>query len=58
MRPKLRGLLDECYKDVSYVLDEEEFAEVDEGDIVRKRFARGWQNLMGSYKVSALPDPI
>lgn len=51
-RPRLRAILDECYKDVAYLLDEESFAEADEVDIVRKRFARAWEGLVGGYKVS------
>nr|XP_019014836.1 uncharacterized protein I206_00923 [Kwoniella pini CBS 10737]OCF53617.1 hypothetical protein I206_00923 [Kwoniella pini CBS 10737] len=49
-KPKLRGLLDDCYKDVSYLLDEDTFAEADELDLVRKRFIRAWDGLVEGYK--------
>ena len=48
LRPKLRPLLEECYRDVSYLLDEEAFAADD--DVVCKRFARAWQSLVDPYK--------
>ncbi|KAL7424811.1 Golgi transport complex subunit 4 [Cryptotrichosporon argae] len=49
-RPRLRPLLDECYKDVSYVLDEDAFADAEEHDAVRKRFARAWDGVVDGYK--------
>lgn len=51
-RPRLRAVLDECYKDTSYLLDEDGFAEAEEMDIIRKRFQRGWDGLVDGYKVS------
>lgn len=54
LRPKLRPLLDDCYRDVTYVLDDEGFAEAEDADLVCKRFARAWQNLVDPYK--ALSD--
>lgn len=50
LRPRLRSLLDETYKDVRYVLSEDEFAEAEERDIVRRRFVRLWTNLTEDYK--------
>ncbi|WVN85165.1 uncharacterized protein L203_100310 [Cryptococcus depauperatus CBS 7841] len=52
IRPGIRPLLDESYKDVSYLLDEDAFGEVDEMDLVRKRFIRIWEGLMDGYKES------
>ncbi|WVQ62081.1 uncharacterized protein L199_000216 [Kwoniella botswanensis] len=49
-KPRLRGLLDDCYKDVTYLLDEDTFAEADELDLVRKRFIRAWESLVDGYK--------
>nr|XP_019000435.1 uncharacterized protein I203_06849 [Kwoniella mangroviensis CBS 8507]OCF63896.1 hypothetical protein I203_06849 [Kwoniella mangroviensis CBS 8507] len=49
-KPRLRGLLDDCYKDVTYLLDEDTFAEADELDLVRKRFIRVWESLVDGYK--------
>ncbi|OCF32799.1 hypothetical protein I316_05435 [Kwoniella heveanensis BCC8398] len=51
-RPRLRGLLDDCYKDVTYLLDEDTFAEAEEMDLVRKRFVRAWEGLVAGYKES------
>jgi len=50
-RPRLRPLLDECYRDVSYVLDEDKFADAEEQDIVRRRFGRAWESVVDGYKV-------
>jgi hypothetical protein len=50
-RPRLRALLDDCYKGVSYVLDEDGYAEAELQDIVRKRFIKGWEPLVEGYKV-------
>lgn len=50
LRPRLRQLLDETYKDVRYVLDEDEFAEAEERDVVRRRFVRAWSALTEEYK--------
>ncbi|GFZ43643.1 hypothetical protein JCM24511_01363 [Saitozyma sp. JCM 24511] len=50
IRPRLRNLLDEVYRDTTYLLDEDGFAEADEADIVRKRFARGWEILVEGYR--------
>ena len=51
-RPKLRGLLDDCYRDTTYLLDDDSFAEAEEVDIVRKRFQRNWDGLVDGYKVN------
>lgn len=50
LRPKLRQLLDETYKDVRYVLSEDEFADAEERDVVRRRFVRLWTALTEEYK--------
>lgn len=50
LRPRLRQLLDEVYKDVRYVLDEDSFADAEERDVVRRRFVRLWTNLTEEYK--------
>lgn len=51
-KPRLRSLLDDIYKDVSYLLDDDTFAEAEELDIVRKRFIRAWGSLIDGYRVS------
>ncbi|KAK4058322.1 Golgi transport complex subunit 4 [Microbotryomycetes sp. JL221] len=52
LRPKLRPLLIDMYKDVSYVLDEDAYAEAEYRDEVRKRFIRSWEALLSGYKES------
>jgi len=52
IRPKLRSILADCYKDVSYVLDEESFAEAEVQDLFRKRFQKAWGLLMDPYRDS------
>jgi hypothetical protein len=54
-KPKLRSLLDDVYRDVSYDLDEDTFAEAEDIDIVRKRFIRAWESLVDGYRVSSVP---
>ena len=51
VRPKLRSLVADCLRDVSYVLDEEAYADAEFQDVVRKRFVRGWDALVEPYKV-------
>lgn len=50
VRPRLRTLLSDCYKDVSYTLDEESYAEAEYADTVRKRFIKAWDALMDPYR--------
>jgi hypothetical protein len=51
LRPKLRTLLADVYKDVSYVLDEDAYAAAKYQDVVRKRFIKAWEGLAEGYKV-------
>lgn len=51
MRPKLRTLISDVYKDVSYVLDDDEYSSAEYQDVVRKRFVKSWESLMDGYKV-------
>lgn len=55
VRPRLRPILTEAYKDVSYVLDEDRFAEAEYQDLVRRRFIKSWDALLAGYRVSFLP---
>lgn len=43
--------MDDIYRDVSYNLDEDTFAEAEDLDIVRKRFIRAWEQLVDGYRV-------
>lgn len=51
LRPKLRTLLADVYKDVSYVLDDDAYAAAEYQDVVRKRFIKAWGGLAEGYKV-------
>lgn len=58
VRPKLRPLLSEVYKDVSYKLDEDAYNEAEYRDDVRKRFVKGWDVLMSAYRVRYVPSSL
>lgn len=51
-RPRLRSLLEEAYKGVSYLLDEDAYHQAEEDDLVRKRFIHGWDPLVAGYKAT------
>ena len=51
LRPKLRTLLTDVYKDVSYVLDEDAYTVAEHQDVVRKRFVKAWEGLVDGFKV-------
>ncbi|KAJ7191082.1 COG4 transport protein-domain-containing protein [Mycena pura] len=50
MRPKLRNLITDVYKDVSYVLDDDSYSAAEYQDVVRKRFIKAWEGLVDGYK--------
>ncbi|KAF8835442.1 COG4-domain-containing protein [Paxillus ammoniavirescens] len=50
MRPRLRTLISDVYKDISYVLDEDTYANAEYQDSVRKRFVKVWEGLVDGYK--------
>jgi len=49
-RPRLKSLVSEMYKDITYVLEENAYAISDSLDIVRKRFIRNWEIIMDGFK--------
>lgn len=51
MRPKLRNLIGDVYKDASYVLDDDGYSVAEYQDLVRKRFVKAWEGLVDGYKV-------
>lgn len=51
-RPRLRPILTEAYRDVTYVLDEASYADAEAGEQVRRRFTKGWDQVLSVYKVS------
>lgn len=50
-RPKLRQIVVDMYKDVSYKLDQDSYAVAEYNDIVRKRFILLWSTLLDGFKV-------
>jgi hypothetical protein len=56
LRPKLRTLLADVYKDVSYVLDDDAYAAAEYQDVVRKRFIKAWEGLAEGYKVRCFDE--
>ena len=55
VRPRLRPLIADCYKDVSYVLDEDSYGEAEYQDVVRKRFVKLWESLVEPYRATFTP---
>ncbi|ORY88716.1 COG4 transport protein-domain-containing protein [Leucosporidium creatinivorum] len=55
LRPRLRPILSDVYKDVTYLLDEEGYQEAEYADVVRKRFVKSWEGMMGGYRESLTP---
>jgi len=51
MRPKLRTLIVDVYRDVSYALDDDGYTAAEYQDLVRKRFVKAWEGLIDGYKV-------
>lgn len=51
LKPGLRPLFHESYKDVKYVLDEEEYSEADVNDVFTKRFRARFDGMVEGYKV-------
>lgn len=45
VRPKLRQLVLDVYRDIAYTLGEDAYAEAEYADAVRKRFVRQWDGL-------------
>jgi len=56
MRPKLRTLIPDVYKDVSYVLDDDAYSAAEYQDVVRKRFIKSWESLVDVYRESFADD--
>ncbi|KAF9228537.1 COG4-domain-containing protein [Gyrodon lividus] len=50
MRPRLRTLIPDIYKDICYVLDEDTYSNAEYQGIVRKRFVKVWEGLVDGYK--------
>ncbi|GJJ12454.1 hypothetical protein Clacol_006696 [Clathrus columnatus] len=50
IRPRLRSLMGDIYKDTHYQLDGESFATAESQDLIRKRFAKMWESLTDGIK--------
>ncbi|CAD6897432.1 unnamed protein product [Tilletia controversa] len=50
VRPRFRPILLEAYRDVSYLLDDETYAEAEYSDLVRRRFIKGWETVVVPYR--------
>jgi len=55
IRPRMRTFITEVYKDVTYVLDDDSYANAEYQDLVRKRFVKIWEGLVEDYKVGIVP---
>ncbi|EJU05592.1 COG4-domain-containing protein [Dacryopinax primogenitus] len=52
VRPRLRALMSDIYKDVTYVLDEDGYANAEYQDVVKKRFVKSWEAVLEGFKDS------
>ncbi|KAE8210161.1 hypothetical protein CF327_g5934 [Tilletia walkeri] len=50
VRPRFRPILLEAYRDVSYLLDDESYAEAEYSDLVRRRFIKGWETVVVPFR--------
>lgn len=50
LKPRIRPLFQEAYKEVKYVLEEDEYNEADIEERFVKRFRRGFENLISIYR--------
>jgi hypothetical protein len=50
LKPRIRPLFQEAYRDVKYVLDEEEYDEAESSDAFIRRFTQGFTKLIESYR--------
>ena len=52
IRPRLRVLIPDIYKNITYNLDEDSYSLAEQQDFVRKRFVKSWDELFEGFKVS------
>ncbi|KAG2176632.1 hypothetical protein INT44_007296 [Umbelopsis vinacea] len=50
LKPRVRPLFQEAYRDVKYVLDEDEYNEADSNDAFVRRFTQGFSKLIDIYR--------
>ncbi|KAI8344397.1 COG4 transport protein-domain-containing protein [Chlamydoabsidia padenii] len=55
VKPRIRPLFQEAYREVKYVLEEDEYNEADLDELFVKRFRHGFDQLIASYR-TALTD--
>ncbi|KAL1916355.1 uncharacterized protein VTP21DRAFT_5972 [Calcarisporiella thermophila] len=56
IKPRLRPLFQEAYREVKYVLEEDEFHEADLSDVFVHRFRAGFSSLIAVYKETLTPQ--
>ncbi|CAG8540538.1 13245_t:CDS:10 [Ambispora gerdemannii] len=54
VKPRIRPILQEAYKDIKYVLNEDEYHDQESNDNFAKRFVNGFDSLLHIYKLGAL----
>ncbi|RIA99525.1 COG4 transport protein [Glomus cerebriforme] len=52
IKPRIRPILQEAYKDIKYVLDQDEYHEQEADDNFAKRFVAGFDNLVKIYQTT------
>lgn len=50
VRPRLRNFLTDCYRDITYLLDEDAYTESDYSNLFQKRFLKAWEVLTDPYR--------
>ncbi|PFH45270.1 hypothetical protein AMATHDRAFT_71881, partial [Amanita thiersii Skay4041] len=50
IRPKMRGLISDMFKDISYMLDDDSYSSLENQDTVKKRLVKSWESLAEGYK--------
>ncbi|KAJ3348520.1 Golgi transport complex subunit 4 [Entophlyctis luteolus] len=55
IKPKIRPTLLDCFKDIKYVLTEDEYVDADAQDLFMKRFTREFSRLISIYKTTYSP---
>ncbi|CAG8665219.1 5938_t:CDS:10 [Ambispora leptoticha] len=52
VKPRIRPILQEAYKDIKYVLNEDEYHDQESNDNFAKRFVNGFDSLLHIYKMT------
>lgn len=57
IRPRMRSLMVDVYKDITYVIDDELYQAAEYQDMVKKRFVKMWSTLMDGFRVYRISFP-